>query len=414
VLLGVLAAIVGLTKYPYLYLGGWIIVVYLIQKKFEQSKYIACGYFTVIGLFLIKNQIHTGWVLGPLQSQVNGTVASASAIATQTAVYTPHVFLTEFIDQWHIVLLCVALYGTALLIKKNREFILNYWLLIFPAALLHGYILDFGVPRYSTPWFALLCIGIPAAILHSNNEFGESVRRWNIPSVLIGIVVLTSISPLLQNAEDMKPRSELLLKIRENWSVIYSEVGLTMDGSETVVTGRDITMGLYSETPCYRYEDPEYSMLQAINKFEATHVFTQDSHYRYDIDVNSTFLFGSPIEPVQVFTSKEFTGRLWSVDSSRLEQSDWWRNSTVQIHGNGSHYGDFVWLEASSDFEMLENTAIYRIHEVESTLELDDMFEVLVDTPEDLLCDSLESCSSFSRSEHLGQNWAVWLTNTNL
>jgi hypothetical protein len=187
-----------------------------------------------------------------------------------------------------------------------------------------------------------------------------------------------------------------------------------MDGSETVVTGRDITMGLYSETPCYRYEDPEYSMLQAINKFEATHVFTQDSHYRYDIDVNSTFLFGSPIEPVQVFTSKEFTGRLWSVDSSRLEQSDWWRNSTVQIHGNGSHYGDFVWLEASSDFEMLENTAIYRIHEVESTLELDDMFEVLVDTPEDLLCDSLESCSSFSRSEHLGQNWAVWLTNTNL
>jgi hypothetical protein len=102
------------------------------------------------------------------------------------------------------------------------------------------------------------------------------------------------------------------------------------------------------------------------------------------------------------------------VDSSRLEQSDWWRNSTVQIHGNGSHYGDFVWLKASSDFEMLENTAIYRIHEVESTLELDDMFEVLVDTPEDLLCDSLESCSSFSRSEHLEQNWAVWLTNTNL
>ena len=137
VLLGVLAAIVGLTKYPYLYLGGWIIVVYLIQKKFEQSKYIACGYFTVIGLFLIKNQIHTGWVLGPLQSQVTGTVASASAIATQTAVYTPYVFLTEFIDQWHIVLLCVALYGTALLIKKNREFVLNYWLLIFPAALLH-------------------------------------------------------------------------------------------------------------------------------------------------------------------------------------------------------------------------------------------------------------------------------------
>ena len=414
VLLGVLAAVVGLTKYPYLYLGGWIVVVYVAQKKYEQSKYIACGYFTVIGMFLIKNQIHTGWVLGPLQSQVQGTVASANSIATQSAVYTPNVFLTEYVAQWPILLLCTALYGTALIVKKHRGFFVNYWLLILPAIVLHGYLLDFGWPRYSTPWLALLCVGIPSAILYSNEEFGEHVRRWNIPSVLIGILVLTSISPLLQNAEDMKPRSEILLKIRENWSVIYSEVGLAIDGSETVVTGRDITMGLYSETPCYRYEDPEYSMLQALNKFEATRVFTQDSHYRYDIDVNSTFLFGSPIEPVQVFTSKEFTGRLWSVDHSRLEQSDWWRNSTVPINGNGTHYGDFVWLEASSDFEMLENTAIYRIHEMDSPLELALVFDVLSVTPENLLCDSQESCSSFHRSEHLEQNWAVWMTNTDL
>ena len=414
VLLGVLAAVVGLTKYPYLYLGGWIIIVYLMQKKFEQSKYIAYGYLTVIGMFLIKNHIHTGWVLGPLQSQVQGTVASANSIATQSAVYTPNVFLTEFIEHWPLVLLCVALYGTALLIKRDRDFIFNYWLLILPAVFLHGFILDFGFPRYSTPWLALLCVGIPAAILHSNEEFGEHVRRWNIPSVLIGILVLTSVSPLLQIIDEYELSSEYLLDVRDGWSNIYREVGEELNESAIVVTGVDITMGLYSETPCYRYEDPEYSMLQAINKFDATHVFTQDSQYRYDIDVNSTFLFGSPIEPVQVFTSKEFTGRLWSVDQSRLEQSDWWRNSTVQISGSGVHYGDFVWLEASSDFEMLESTAIVRILELDSTLELDAAFDILAVSPEDLLCDSLESCSSFSRGEHLGQNWAVWMTNADL
>ncbi len=414
VLLGVLAAVVGLTKYPYLYLGGWIIIVYLMQKKFEQSKYIAYGYLTVIGMFLIKNQIHTGWVLGPLQSQVQGTVASANSIATQSAVYTPNIFLTEFIEHWPLVLLCVALYGTALLIKRDRDFMFNYWLLILPAVFLHGFILDFGVPRYSAPWLALLCVGIPAAILHSNEEFGEHVRRWNIPSVLIGILVLTSVSPLLQIIDEYEPSPEYLLDVRDGWSNIYREVGEELNESAIVVTGVDITMGLYSETPCYRYEDPEYSMLQAINKFDATHVFTQDSQYRYDIDVNSTFLFGSPIEPVEVFTSKEFTGRLWSVDQSRLEQSDWWRNSTVQINGSGAHYGDFVWLEASSDFEMLESTAIVRILELDSTLELDAAFDILAVSPEDLLCDSLESCSSFSRGEHLGQNWAVWMTNADL
>ena len=414
VLLGVLAAVVGLTKYPYLYLGGWIIIVYLMQKKFEQSKYIAYGYLTVIGMFLIKNQIHTGWVLGPLQSQVQGTVASANSIATQSAVYTPNIFLTEFIEHWPLVLLCVALYGTALLIKRDRDFMFNYWLLILPAVFLHGFILDFGVPRYSAPWLALLCVGIPAAILHSNEEFGEHVRRWNIPSVLIGILVLTSVSPLLQIIDEYEPSPEYLLDVRDGWSNIYREVGEELNESAIVVTGVDITMGLYSETPCYRYEDPEYSMLQAINKFDATHVFTQDSQYRYDIDVNSTFLFGSPIEPVEVFTSKEFTGRLWSVDQSRLEQSDWWRNSTVQINGSGAHYGDFVWLEASSDFEMLESTAIVRILELESTLELDAAFDILAVSPGNLLCDSLESCSSFSRGEHLGQNWAVWMTNADL
>ncbi|MDA9166730.1 hypothetical protein N9O16_04480 [Candidatus Poseidoniaceae archaeon] len=414
VLLGVLAAVVGLTKYPYLYLGGWIIVVGVAQKKYEQSKYIACGYFSVLGMFLIKNQIHTGWVLGPLQSQVQGTIASANSIATQSAVYTPNVFLTEFIEHWPLVLLCVALYGTALLIKRDRDFMFNYWLLILPAVFLHGFIIDFGVPRYSTPWLALLCVGIPAAILHSNEEFGEHVRRWNIPSVLIGILVLTSVSPLLQIIDEYEPSSEYLLDVRDGWSNIYREVGEELNESAIVVTGVDITMGLYSETPCYRYEDPEYSMLQAINKFDATHVFTQDSQYRYDIDVNSTFLFGSPIEPVEVFTSNEFTGRLWSVDQSRLEQSDWWRNSTVQINGSGAHYGDFVWLEASSDFEMLESTAIVRILELDSTLELDAAFDILAVSPEDLLCDSLESCSSFSRGEHLGQNWAVWMTNADL
>lgn len=414
VLLGVLAAVVGLTKYPYLYLGGWIIVVCVAQKKYEQSKYIACGYFSVLGMFLIKNQIHTGWVLGPLQSQVQGTIASANSIATQSAVYSPNVFLTEFIEHWPLVLLCVALYGTALLIKRDRDFMFNYWLLILPAVFLHGFVLDFGFPRYSTPWLALLCVGIPAAILHSNEEFGEHVRRWNIPSVLIGILVLTSVSPLLQIIDEYELSSEYLLDVRDGWSNIYREVGEELNESAIVVTGVDITMGLYSETPCYRYEDPEYSMLQAINKFDATHVFTQDSQYRYDIDVNSTFLFGSPIEPVQVFTSKEFTGRLWSVDQSRLEQSDWWRNSTVQISGSGVHYGDFVWLEASSDFEMLESTAIVRILELDSTLELDAAFDILAVSPEDLLCDSLESCSSFSRGEHLGQNWAVWMTNADL
>jgi hypothetical protein len=409
IMIGVLSAIIGLTKYSYLYLGGWISILYLIRKKTEESKYIAFGYFAIIALFLLKNQIHTGWILGPLQSQLSGTFASGSAIAADSVTYSPRVFLTDFVEQWHIVLICIGLYGSFLIAKRQREYIFNFWLLILPAVILHGYILDFGWPRYSTPWFALLCIGLPAAIVHSNEEFGERIRQWKVPSILIGILILTFLGPMFQAIEDMGPRSKSLYDERENWSDIYRDVGSELDETTTIVTGKDITMGLYSQTPCFRYEDPEYSMLQAINKFEATHVFTQDLQYRYDIDVNSTFLYGSPIEPVKVFSSNKYVGRLWEVDQSRLAQSDWWRNSTIEVNGSGAHYGDFIWLENGSKFDLLEYTAIRQIYETNSEIVLGDIFDILTQNRQNLLCDSVESCSEFSRSEHLEMNWAVWM-----
>ena len=208
----------------------------------------------------------------------------------------------------------------------------------------------------------------------------------------------------------MEPKSKWIYQSRDSWSEIYQDIGFELRDDSSLVTGNDISIGLYSQTPSFRYEDPEYSMLQAINKFEATHVFTQDSAYRYDIDINATFLLGSPIEPVNVFSAGDFNGRLWEVDSTRLEQSDWWRNSTVQIKGTGVHYGDFIWLETDSNFEALDNTSIYRIYQTDSDLDLNEVFDVLSLREKDLLCNSIEDCSSFVRSEHLDSNWGVWMT----
>ena len=412
ILIGVLSGVIGLTKYAYLYLGGWIVIILLLRKKYEQSKFIAIGYSIIIGLFLIKNQIHTGWIFGPLQSQISGTMASIGSSSGGTVPYTPHRFLSEFVGQWPILLLCIALYGTALLIKNEKKFIINYWVLILPVIFLHGFILNFGWIRYSTPWLALLSVGIPAAIWHSISEFGEQLQRLKIPSLLIGILIFTSIDPIYQTVEDVNESSEGLYEKRTEWSQIYKEVGSTFDKNSTVITGLDITMGLHSETACFRYEDQNFPILQAINKFQASHVFTQDSQFRYDIEINSTFLFGSPIEPVKEYTSNEHTGRLWEVNSDRLTQSDWWRNSTIEVNGNGAHFGDFIWLENGSNFELLDYTAIHRIYETNSEMILGDIFDTLVQNRQDLLCDSLESCSEFSRADHLDYNWAVWMMKT--
>ena len=411
--IGILSGIIGLTKYSYLYLGGWIIIVFLLTKKYEQSKFIAIGYSIIIGLFLIKNQVHTGWIFGPLQSQITGTMVSIDSIMNDAAEYTPRQFLSEFVEQWSIVLLCIALYGTALLMKKEKRFVFNYWILILPAILLHGYILNFGWSRYSTPWLALLSVGLPAAIWHSGNEFGERLHQVKFPSIIIIILMMTPINSIFQDINDMNENTGISsYDERKAWSEIYSQVGSDIETNSIIITGMDITLGLYGEAASYRYEDQDFPMLQSINKFQASHVFTQDTRFRYGIDINSTFLFGSPIEPVKEYTSNERTGRLWEVDSVRLTQSDWWRNSTIEVYGSGAHYGDFIWLENGSNFEPLEDTAIHRIYQVNTERVLQEIFDVLAMNRQNLLCDSVEECSEYSRTEHLEQNWAVWMVKT--
>ena len=412
VLMGSLLGIIGQTKYAYFYMGAWIIVIYLLRKNYNQSKFILIGYSLMCGLFMLKNQIHTGSVFGPFKSQVAGTVMSIESISSDAVVYTPHRFLSEYVEQWQIILLCIALYGTALLIKKERDFMFNYWILILPAIFLHGYLLNFGWIRYSTPWLAMLSVGLPAAIWHSRSEFGKFPRHFKAPAILISILLLTSISPVFHSIADLEKDSKDLYEERDAWSNIYEDTNSEFDKNSIVVTGRDITMGLYSQTPCFRYEDPEYPLLQAINKFEATNVFTQDLQYRYDIDINSTFLFGSPIEPVKEYTSNNRTGRLWQVDAVRMNHSDWWRNNTIEVNGNGAHFGDFVWLENGSNFELLEDTAIHRIYQVNTEMVLQEVFDVLAHNRQNLLCDTIEGCSHYNRTEYLEQNWAVWMIKT--
>jgi hypothetical protein len=66
-------------------------------------------------------------------------------------------------------------------------------------------------------------------------------------------------------------------------------------------------------------------------------------------------------------------------------------------------------LENGSKFDLLEYTAIRQIYETNSEIVLGDIFDILTQNRQNLLCDSVESCSEFSRSEHLEMNWAVWM-----
>ena len=409
--LGLLSGIIGLTKYPYLYFGGMIWLVLLAKQMKIQAKFLAIGYGAIIVLFFIKNLIHTGSIIGPMQSQIFGTFASMDAISNDSVTYTPNNFVSELYQEWTFVTLCLSIYGTALIIKNNKEFLLYSWVCILPAIVLHGFILNFGEVRYSTPWLALICIGIPASIHYSNFEFGKKVSNSKIPSILILILLLGSVNSIINNAAETSDKSEVQFDVRSNWVEIYDQAGEELPNEAIIITGKDITMGLHSQIESYRPEDQYYPYLQAIDKFDATHIFTQDRRYRFDIDVNESFLFGSPIEPVSAISVNGETGRIWEVSHSRLEQADYWQNNSLDIDSS-IQSGDFVWVPSDINFELPDNVSVFRILSTGPELDLDELFDAQI-TPSLLKCDSQISCSSIDRSDSLEENWAFWVSLEN-
>ena len=409
--LGILSGIIGLTKYPYLYFGGMICLVLVAKQMKNQAKFVGLGYCAILGLFFIKNLIHTGSIIGPMQSQIFGTFASMEAISSDSVKYTPNNFISELYQEWTFVTLCLSIYGTALIIKNNKDFFLYSWLCILPAILLHGFILNFGEVRYSTPWIALICIGIPGSIHYSNFEFGNKAADSKIPSIMILVLLLLSSNSVIENTNETFESSEKLYQFRIDWMNIYEQTGKILEDDSVIITGSDITIGLHSQTESYRPEDRYYPYLQAIDKFEATHIFTQDRRYRFDIDVNESFLFGSPIEPVSAISVNGETGRIWEVNHSRLEQADYWQNNSLDIDSS-IQSGDFVWVSSGIDFELPDNVTIFRILATGSELDLDELFDAHI-TPSLLMCDSQLSCSSIDRSEHIEENWAFWVSLEN-
>ena len=237
-------------------------------------------------------------------------------------------------------------------------------------------------------------------------------KNSNVPMAVMLVLLMTAVHPTLHVLEEMGPNSEQFNEKRSKWVEIYVSVGDHLPAETVLLTGLDITMGLHAETPAYRYENPEYPVLHALHKFESTHIFTQNSNYRYDIDVNATFLLGSPADPDLAFEKEPYIGLLWEVNQTRLNQADYWQNTSVEIFGDGQQHGDFAWLEQGATFLPPENSSVSRIYATHNDLQLLSAFDVLANNRSALLCDSVVECSVYDRTDQIELNWGVWFTET--
>lgn len=412
VFFGVMIACIGMAKYSYIYLGPWIMAILYLRKDTAVIKPFATGWGGLAGLFIFKNIIYTGGVFTPMKQQIQGTVISLQSTEGEIGNYGFNVFILEYVNQWTILSLGCAIIGTWILIKKEREFFRHTWLLLAPAMILHGVILDFGWVRYSTPWLALACIGIPVFL--SSELFSVQVKKRDLKPLLVSgfIILLLSVhqtsSLLIEESEAVKT------KVLVHWTIadIYVDAGVNVNESAIFVTGTGAwNLELYSSITSYQFENYEDPVYNSILHFDATHLLTQTRGWRYDVDVNWSYLYGSPIEPFEYYWSGSTEGYLWSVDESRLSTHKSWVNQTIVLTGGGETFADFMFLEHGTMFEIPEGSSVSKIIRIENNSELSSAYQAMSGgwSTAEVLCDSTLKCSEFNRNDSLDQAWLAWV-----
>jgi hypothetical protein len=386
------------------------VILFWFEKKYLQGKYTAIGYGLMTALFLIKNMLHTNNPFGPMSSQISGTIASVNNEIIGTE-YSFGLFLDNFINQWPELLLLVAVFGHVMLMRNDRSYFRNAWLILLPAIVLHGIILDFGWIRYSTPWLALTCLGVPYAIHHIMNSINLSPASNVVVSLFIIITIIAPIVDMTELGSEVQDSNDLRSNELGEYIGLYIEASEHLPDEAIVLTGKDITFGLYASTESYRYIEPSNPINHAIEMFDATHIYTDSKFYRYDIDVNYTYLYGSPIEPQKSFHSEYNTGFVWTVNESKMENISLWSEVPLIINGAGTSYGNFALLEANATLSSHPSADIYRIIELNNSQELSSIFDVLSTSVEDnrIICSSITSCEQFNREDNMGSIWAIWV-----
>lgn len=407
VTLGLIAGCCGLVKYPYFYVGPWLILLMLYEHTRQEAKFVFCGWSVPTALFLIRNTVKQQEPTGPMNSQITGTYLSATS---EFGSYTFDIFTEDFLAQWPLALFILAALGTVLIQKEHRPTLFKSWALLLPAFLLFAFILDFGWVRYSTPWLALLSLGIPSA-MQSGRLFPKSIQRKT--TIAIGTVVMMCMVTIAQGmVEDQNLRGqsgEQVVDYKSKHRDLFVEVGEILPEDSVLLAGNDITVGLYASNEAYRFGPSTDPVADSILVVDGTHVFTHTSMNRFSFELNWTYLLGSPMTPFADVSTEHVNGYVWETDHVRLDERRWWLENPGVVNGTGGQSADMVWLDEGATFSWPENTAPHLIVRFEGPSPNAGVFNALLSKEHpDVLCRTLESCYELERSTYSNEQWLMW------
>lgn len=407
--LGFVAGCTGLTKYAYLYLGPYFLFLAFISQRQKAVTPLAFGWFFATLPFFLQNLFRHGSIFASLSTQVDGTVWS---LTNKIDNYTILHFISDFMAEWSLLLL-LAIGGSFWCWQNHRNELLISFIVIAPAIVLFGGVLDFGYSRYHTPWLLLSATFVPAVAMF---EFDNLNFKWfkernvNFATMITLLILLASLSNTVINLFD--ERDDILKSEEYRWGIVdmFLDVEDSLSEDSVVLASASTNFGLFTGIQSLNYERTENPIYDSIILTDATHVFTQEPGPKLEWEDNWTYLLGSPLTPVVVSYLGDSIAVLWSVNDTRMSSHTWWINASWNVEGNVDQFADVVVLDATASAEPPHNAAISRIVRIPDDISINEvaMLDTGISTSVENLCLSIVTCSELDRGDYLNERWIMW------
>ena len=341
--IGIIAGLVFLTKYTFIYLVGAILLRYLLKSDIKKAVQFLIGWLFITLPFLFHQLIEYGHPFKPLIHQTEFVVLS---VTTQAGSYSWQVFLGELIHEVGIAIILLSIYAFVkmYMLRKSDFDIIS--LILFPLIVINAIILDWGEPRYNLPILAFILLFCSVDFIDYKRLSGAISLKYKsthlFPYVCTFLMIITGASHLASLPDESYDSSEQITDFNR-W-IDFSMVPVNeLDDTDILLAGWGRTIGVKGDIHSIwtgRYNgDPIY--MSAEKYPSATHLLTTNvaPYFQWEKDFDWQLGHNS-IEFEKIHFDGWWSSVLWKIDNTSHLSPDKYFS-----HHNGTVTGDLLILK---------------------------------------------------------------------
>ena len=415
-LTGLMAGLLMLTKYTYIYalgIAGWFL---LLDRTKERPIAFLQGWLFILSPWLIHQMLSEGHPFHPILGQIQFTVESTVGVVD---TYTTASFQGDFVGNLPPWYGFISMFGLAFVWRLNPMFVRVVLVLAMPLIILNGFLLDWGEPRYNLPLYAvsLLTFGPVTMVEFNTSHLNERMRGWTPSVAVVLIIVIAGFGNVLSMGEE-REEADLRIENYQSWNSFENRVLDGQDGIELLLAGRYHTISWKTGVDAVRFDNrfmglPDSTtgdyLTDCIQRTGATHLLTTNVAPYFDGERLFDHALGHPmIELQDLEVEGWWSAALWRVDQA----SNLPVNGTVASH-NGTVHGDLLILREGESMTLGSRDVMIKWFEVSVVRPDQKAMMVLTGQDELILAGGVEPVqfdANSTMSSHEDRVRYVWIT----